>query len=172
MPVIYTGHSFYKVLAALCVLLVLLFAWQLRGGWDWGTLLFMVIAAWSAFRCARLMLSRVELATDRLRLHTAWSSPREVEFRQLSGVFAEGRGLKAHPACDPAQAPPPSSASEARAKATVQYVYVDDKGKHYHRETCTKLQKAGRKKVTLDDAGRTYWPCPVCKPPIRQRKGK
>ncbi|MCC6457397.1 MAG: hypothetical protein IT328_20750 [Caldilineaceae bacterium] len=90
----YTGHSFYRLLAALCVILILLFAWQLRARWDWGALLFMAIAAWSAFRCVRLMLSQVEVMDDRVRLVAPGSSPREVEFRQLSEVHEEGRGLK------------------------------------------------------------------------------
>jgi hypothetical protein len=90
----YTGHSFYRLLAALCVILILLFAWQLSTRWDWGALLFMAIAAWSAFRCVRLMWSRVEVTDDRVRLVAPGASPREVEFRQLSGVHEEGRGLK------------------------------------------------------------------------------
>ena len=39
----------------------------------------------------------------------------------------------------------------------------------YHRANCPKLG-ATRSTLSLDDAGRKYWPCPVCKPPIRQRK--
>ena len=39
----------------------------------------------------------------------------------------------------------------------------------YHRLTCAKLGPA-RSTLTLEDAGRKFWPCPVCKPPIRQRK--
>jgi hypothetical protein len=93
-PGIYTGHRLYRVLAALCVLLVLLFAWQLWNRWDWGALLFMAIAAWSAFRCLNLMSSKVEVMSDRVQLRTLAASPREVEFRQLSGVYEEGRGLK------------------------------------------------------------------------------
>lgn len=38
----------------------------------------------------------------------------------------------------------------------------------YHRDTCKKLGPT-RSTLTLDDAGRKLWPCPVCKPPIRQR---
>jgi hypothetical protein len=94
LSMIYTGHPLYRLLAALCVLLVLLFAWQLRAGWDWGTLFFLAVALWSALRCARLMLGRVEMLADRLRLHLPGSSPHEVEFRQFSAVYEEGRGLK------------------------------------------------------------------------------
>jgi len=90
----YTGHLLYRVLTALCVLLVLLFAWQLVQQWDWGTLLFLGVAAWSAYRCYIVMSSTVELATDRLRVLAPGAFPREVEFRQLSSVYAEGRFLK------------------------------------------------------------------------------
>lgn len=39
----------------------------------------------------------------------------------------------------------------------------------YHRATCPKLGPT-RSTLTLEEAGRKFWPCPVCKPPIRQRK--
>ena len=76
---------------------------------------------------------------------------------------AESRGLTQDPDCDPARHPP----GEKR-KAPAIYVYVQPDGKYYHREHC---EKAGPspKRMTLDDAARKYWPCPVCKPPIRKR---
>lgn len=37
----------------------------------------------------------------------------------------------------------------------------------YHRLACAKLA-ATRSTLTLGDAGRKLWPCPVCKPPIRK----
>jgi hypothetical protein len=40
------------------------------------------------------MSSKVEVAGDRVRVLAPWASPREVEFRQFSGVYEEGRGLK------------------------------------------------------------------------------
>lgn len=91
---IYTGHSLYRLLAALCLLLVLLFGWQLFNRWDWGALLFMVVSAWSAYRCYKLMSSKVEVTDDRVRVLAPGASPREVEFRQFSAVYEEGRGLK------------------------------------------------------------------------------
>ena len=33
---------------------------------------------------------------------------------------------------------------------------------------CEKLE-AGATKTTLEEAGKKHWPCPVCKPPVRQR---
>lgn len=72
---------------------------------------------------------------------------------------AESRGLKPHAACDPAN---------GSAKAAVQYVFVEPGDQRYHRETCSKLGKA-RQRITLDEAAkRKYWPCPVCKPPVRK----
>jgi hypothetical protein len=47
-------------------------------------------------------------------------------------------------------------------------VYTQPGDNKYHTATCPKLQ--GQKvAVTLDEAGRKWWPCPVCKPPVRQR---
>jgi hypothetical protein len=90
----YSGHSLYRVLTALCVLLTLAFAWQLVTSWDWGTLLFLLISAWTAVRCAILMSSKIMIAADRLRVQVPLRTPREVEFRQLAAVHEEGRGLK------------------------------------------------------------------------------
>jgi hypothetical protein len=74
---------------------------------------------------------------------------------------AESRGLKPHAACDPSEAKNNASA--------VQYVFVEPGDKRYHRETCTKLGKT-RERITLEQAAKKkYWPCPVCKPPIRKR---
>jgi hypothetical protein len=47
-------------------------------------------------------------------------------------------------------------------------VYTQPGDNKYHTANCPKLG-ASRSAVTLDQAGRKYWPCPVCKPPIRQR---
>jgi hypothetical protein len=76
---------------------------------------------------------------------------------------AEARGLTQDPACDPATHPP-----EEKKKEAPVYVYVQPGQKYYHREHCTKAG-ASPKRITLDEAAKTYWPCPVCKPPIRKR---
>jgi hypothetical protein len=91
---VYTAHIFYRLLVALCVLLILLFAWQLYNRWDWGALLFLGVAVWSVFRCFFLMASTVELTNDRVRVLAPGTAPREVEFRQFSAVYEEGRALK------------------------------------------------------------------------------
>jgi hypothetical protein len=79
----------------------------------------------------------------------------------MTRAEAESRGLKPHAACDPSKA---KSSTPA-----VQYVFVEPRDQRYHRETCSKLGKT-RERITLDEAAkRKYWPCPVCKPPVRQR---
>lgn len=75
---------------------------------------------------------------------------------------AESRGLKPHAACDPAKSP-------SKNTPAVQYVFVEPGDTRYHRETCSKLGKT-RERITLDEAAKKkYWPCSVCKPPVRKR---
>jgi len=81
----------------------------------------------------------------------------------MTRTQAESRGLKQDPACDPAT----HSAGEKTKSAPV-YVYVQPGGKYYHREHC-KNAGASPKRLSLEEAAKTYWPCPVCKPPIRKR---
>lgn len=78
---------------------------------------------------------------------------------------AEARGLKAHEACDPAAKGGTSPGSSATSDPI--HVYVD-KSKYYHRESCSRLQKDS-KPLELDVAGKTHWPCPRCRPPVRKR---
>jgi hypothetical protein len=47
-------------------------------------------------------------------------------------------------------------------------VFTQPRDNKYHTATCPKLG-AERTSITLEDAGRKWWPCPVCKPPVRQR---
>ncbi len=47
-------------------------------------------------------------------------------------------------------------------------VYTQPGDNKYHLATCPKLG-ANRTAITLDEAGKKFWPCPVCHPPIRQR---
>jgi hypothetical protein len=76
---------------------------------------------------------------------------------------AEARGRRPHAACDPAKSPP------GKTPAALQYVFVASSDKRYHRETCSRLGNT-RQRITLEEAARKkYWPCPVCKPPIRKR---
>jgi hypothetical protein len=67
------------------------------------------------------------------------------------------RGMQPH-VCDAPSDPPPPSAIP---------VYIQAGDKRYHKEGCTKLG-SGATKTNLDEAGRSLWPCAVCKPPKRQ----
>ena len=96
----------------------------------------------------------------------------------MTRAQAEGRGLKAHGACDPARVPPARGGEDSQSPWTAApvFVFVDaaakpSKGENqlYHRETCTRLARA-RRKLPVDEAGTQFWPCPKCKPPIRRRR--
>ena len=102
----------------------------------------------------------------------------------MTRAQADARALKPHADCDPAQVKAqPSAAGEPRAtgsttvgrSVTPVFVFVDaakepvERGRLYHRETCTTLGREWRK-LSVDDAAKQYWPCPKCKPPIRKRK--
>jgi len=97
----------------------------------------------------------------------------------MTRAQAESRGYKPHPDCDPAVSKPgapasPASASSpaAQPKPKPQIVYVDD-GKYFHRKDCRRLAanpKAARAE-SLDVAGKSLWPCPDCRPPVRPRSG-
>jgi hypothetical protein len=78
---------------------------------------------------------------------------------------AKKRGLAAHDCQGYADRGGKESADEANAVA----VYVQPDDKYYHDVDCKKL-KPNPTKLTLDEAGQKYWPCPTCKPPIRQKK--
>lgn len=85
----------------------------------------------------------------------------------LTRAQATARGLQPHAACDPATAPG-GGVSLGSAPSPDPTVYIDA-GRHYHSKDCPKLGKDPRK-LKLEEAGRKYWPCPSCKPPIRKRK--
>jgi hypothetical protein len=76
---------------------------------------------------------------------------------------AERRGLKAHDCGDPG-----APARDAAAAANATPVYLQANDKQYHKAGCTRL-KAGATESAVDTAAKDHWPCPVCKPPIRQR---
>jgi hypothetical protein len=82
---------------------------------------------------------------------------------------ANRRGMKAHDCRGAAEASDDGSSRAAAANAVP--VYVQDGDRRYHLEKCERLTKTPQKQP-LDKAGRTHFPCPVCKPPVRQRPGK
>ena len=88
----------------------------------------------------------------------------------MTRAQAESRGLKSHPGCEAAVAEAaPETGQPAKPPAPV-YVYTDS-SKYYHRQDCRKLA-AEASKVLLEDAGRKFWPCPVCRPPIRKKSSE
>jgi hypothetical protein len=92
----------------------------------------------------------------------------------LTRAQAEARGLTSHAACEK----DPSEESSARGTAgrtsrgsaptPIQFVYVDA-SKYYHREKCER-PVGPRSRVALDVAGKTRWPCPACRPPVRRMR--
>jgi hypothetical protein len=89
----------------------------------------------------------------------------------LTRAQAESRGYKPHAGCDPDERTSgPSSAGKPAPAAKPETVYVNGT-KYYHRKDCRKLE-ANPKAVrgeSLDTAGKVYWPCPDCRPPVRKR---
>jgi hypothetical protein len=81
---------------------------------------------------------------------------------------ANRRGMKAHDCQGAAQG---DDGRSRAAAANAVPVYVQEGDRRYHLETCERLGKTPQKQP-LDKAGRTHFPCPVCKPPVRQRPGK
>ena len=75
------------------------------------------------------------------------------------------RGLKEHAACFSGAAADSPPAADVNATK----VFTQPGDERYHRATCAKLTGT-RTELTLEEAGRKLWPCPVCKPPIRKRK--
>src|SRR4051794_22291623 len=83
--------------------------------------------------------------------------------RVMKQAEAERRGLTPHDCGDPAE---PQRAAAAAANGTTVYVQTSDK--QYHTANCKRL-KPGATATTVEKAAQDHWPCPVCKPPIRQR---
>ena len=76
---------------------------------------------------------------------------------------AERRGLESHGCSDPGV-----EKRDAAAAANTSTVYVQSQDKQYHHPGCKRL-KGGAMATTVEKAAQDHWPCPACKPPIRQR---
>ena len=93
----------------------------------------------------------------------------------LTRAQAESRKYKPHPDCDPdlrKASPAEAGAPDDRpaAPAVDPTVYVNGT-KYYHRKDCRRLEatpKAVRAEA-LEKAGKSFWPCPDCRPPVRKR---
>ena len=90
----------------------------------------------------------------------------------MTRAQAESRGYKAHDDCDPARQKPGSAPGSNQAPAPVT-VYLND-GKYYHRKDCPKLTAGGKppKSELLETAGKSHWPCPDCRPPVRRKSAE
>ena len=96
--------------------------------------------------------------------------------KDMTGVVAmtrgqaEGRGYKPHEECDPERQKPDAPQKPA---APPPPVYLSD-GRYYHRKDCTKLGRDPKRirSESLEVAGKTHWPCPVCRPPVRRKSAE
>jgi hypothetical protein len=108
-----------------------------------------------------------------LQYHRPWCAV----VRDGKGVLAltlgqaAARGLKSHPECekppDDAATPTGSTGFGARPAPPPAPVFTDST-KYYHRAACSRA--AGPlTRASLDEVGKTRWPCPVCRPPLRKK---
>ena len=88
----------------------------------------------------------------------------------MTRAQAEGRGHKAHAECDSDQKKLEGAPAPGAPPAPVT-VYLND-GKYYHRKDCPKLKGAKVKSESLEAAGRSHWPCPDCRPPVRKKSAE
>ena len=85
------------------------------------------------------------------------------QVKVMKRAEAERRGFTPHDCGDPGN---PQRDAAAATNASTVYVQADDK--QYHASGCKRL-KAGAAPISVEKAAQDHWPCPVCKPPIRQR---
>jgi len=96
--------------------------------------------------------------------------------KDLTGVMAmtraqaESRGYKPHPECDPEQT---KTEPRQQPPAPPPTVYLSD-GRYYHRKDCAKLGSDPKRirPESLEVAGKSHWPCPVCRPPVRKKSAE
>jgi hypothetical protein len=87
----------------------------------------------------------------------------------MTRAQAESRGYKPHADCDPEQQKAAAAPEPGVPPAPVT-VYLDS-GKYYHRKDCPKLDARSKqaRSESLETAGKSHWPCPVCRPPVRKK---
>ena len=87
----------------------------------------------------------------------------------MTRAQAESRGYKPHADCDPDQKKPEGAPAQSPPPAPVT-VYLSD-GRYYHRKDCAKLKEGGKqvRSESLETAGKSHWPCPACRPPVRKK---
>jgi hypothetical protein len=88
----------------------------------------------------------------------------------LTKAQAESRGHRPHDACDPTQQP---GASGGESKAEPPPTVFLDGTKYYHRKDCKRLAGPTKPRAeSLEVAGKSHWPCPDCRPPVRRRSAE
>ena len=89
----------------------------------------------------------------------------------MTRAQAESRGHKAHADCDPDQRKSEGAPAQTTPPAPVT-VYMND-ARYYHRKECPKLKDAKQvKSESLETAGKSHWPCPTCRPPVRRKSAE
>jgi hypothetical protein len=88
----------------------------------------------------------------------------------LTRAQAEARGLRSHEACEkePAEAVAAPSAGAAGRKPAAPLVVFVDSTRYYHRDKCAKAV-GPLTSAALDAVGKSRWPCPSCRPPVRRK---
>ena len=89
----------------------------------------------------------------------------------MTRAQAESRRNKPHADCDPASSKNETPPSKS-APPPPQTVFLNGT-KYYHRKDCRRLD--GVKDVRpepLEQAGKSLWPCPDCRPPVRRRSAE
>lgn len=83
---------------------------------------------------------------------------------------AEARGLKSHADCEkePAAGVGTTGAVPTPKKPSSPVIVYMDAAKYYHREGCAKAAGSVTR-ATLEQAAKSRWPCPVCRPPVRKK---
>ena len=92
----------------------------------------------------------------------------------MTRAQAESRGHTPHGDCDPANSKNSKKETPPSKSATPppQIVHLDGT-RYYHRKDCRRLD--GVKDVRsepLEQAGKSLWPCPDCRPPVRRRSAE
>lgn len=81
----------YAIFFVVATLVVLLFVVSLIGRFDWGSLFFLGVGLVGMGWSGELLLSRVELDVDEIRLRRPWRKPQQVAFRQMDALHTAGR---------------------------------------------------------------------------------
>jgi hypothetical protein len=92
----------------------------------------------------------------------------------MTRAQAESRGYKPHADCDPDLKKSAGAGAPASPPVPpVVTVYLDG-SRYYHRKDCSKLEANPQnvRSESLEIAGKSHWPCPVCQPPVRRKSAE